>query len=277
MAAVAKIDKIETLETIERHGVLERVVRLAHISGLSGVDWQVLREALAQEDIPQYGSRLVETGVGAEMILADRHVKMTDVDKAEIELVYENGFRVDTMEDNIDDPFFGSLGGEVRCSVQQKRSNLDYDGNQVTVSHTYPETDVNFPGETIEQGGEFDFYDPQRSFAIHGIKQTNTPWLIANYIVGSVNSVEFSGEPPRYWLCVACNWKPLALNGGYHRYMMRFEFQFDADTWDPTVTFTDGVTGKPPADLVPGTGYKVVEKLPGVDFEREIGAWIQGG
>lgn len=277
--SIVHLDSLTTLEANERYGTLQRITRLAVVTGLVDTDWESLKTALDAVGVPDYGDRLStsSSNPGYELICVERSPRMVDKGTCHVELLYENAFNIDQIEDSIDTPYFGSLGGEVRCNVQQKTSNLDINGDQVTVTHTYPDDDPNHPGETLTQGGEFQYYDAQRSFRIHGIKVTNTPWLIANYIVGCVNSIEFSGETYRTWLCVACNWKPQGYHAGNQAYYMGFEFQFDADTWDPTVVFIDDVTGKPPADLVPDEGIVTVEKLPSCDFEQVIGTWIQGG
>jgi hypothetical protein len=229
--------------------------------------------------VPAYKEKLSNLAPAWNLVLTERNPRMIEKDTAVVELVYENGWDTDAVENDIDQPNFGILSGEVRCNVQQKGSNTDLYGNQVVVSHTYPAGDPNYPSETKSQTGEFQYYDAQRSFMVTGIKRTPTPWLIANTIVGRVNSVPFSGEAPRMWLCTACNWKGEGPHGGTneHRYFMQFEFAFDPDTWDPTVIFIDDVTGKPPLNVVPGTGLIFVEKLPACDFEDVIGAIIQGG
>ena len=58
---------------------------------------------------------------------------------------------------------------------------------------------------------------------------------------------------------------------------MDYEFQYNPDTWDPTVRFIDSVTGKPPKDLVKDVGYKTVKKMPSCDFESVMQINIQGG
>jgi len=255
------------------------VVRQAIVTGITDTSWEGLLTALDAAGIPAYRTRLDNSAPAWNLVLTERNPRMVEKGMAVVELVYENGWDIEAVADDIDDPNFGVLSGEVRSNVQQKNSNTDIYGEQVVVSHTYPANDPNHPGETIFQTGEFPYYDSQRSFMVSGIKRTPTPWLIANLIAGRVNAVPFSGEAARMWLCTACNWKGEGPHTGTseHRYFMQFEFQFNPDTWDPTVLFIDDVTGKPPVDLVPGTGYIFVEKLPACDFEDVIGAIIQGG
>lgn len=286
MSPKVKLDYIETLELVEREGTIIRCVRSALVTGVqvaraSANDWQALLAAIDEAGVPKYGDFLAQTGKGSELVLDERSVVMEDKGTARIALTYLNAFQIDNMTDDFDAPFMGSMGGEVRCTVQQKQSNLDENDMQVTVEHQYPDDDANHPGELVVQGGEFSYYDAQRSFAVHGIKYTAAPWLIANAIVARVNSIRFSGEDERTWMCMACNWKPQGVHpepgGRGFAYYMRMEFQFDKETWDPTVVFIDDVTGKPPKDLVPDTGYKKIQKIEAVNFEDIIGTLISGG
>jgi hypothetical protein len=49
-------------------------------------------------------------------------------------------------------------------------------------------------------------------------------------------------------------------------YEVTLSMRFNPATWDPQVTFINPDDGKPPPDLVAGTGYKVVQILPEVTF-----------
>ena len=271
----AIIDRLSLLEATERHGTVRRLVRVAEVSGISTDNWDVLSKAL-DDAVPQYGDHLTNT-VGSTaygLVLVERNPTIIDKDRVKVELVYENC--VD-LEQDLNNPFTGATLGEVRCNISQKTSNLDINGNQVTVEHTYPADDPNHPGETLEQGGEFSYFEPQQTVYIRGIKTTRTPWLLANALVGKVNEQAWAGQAAKTWLCTACSWKPASVSGGSRRYFMDFEFQYDRDTWDPTVVFIDDVTGKPPADLVANVGYKTVTKMPTADFDSLLGSPIQGG
>jgi len=284
MALTIKLDKIELLEAQERHGALRRLVRKATVSGAeltAETDWQALTVALDASSLPQYNDHLTElaTDNAYDLVLVERNITMVARNRAEVTLVYENW--VD-LEENLDAPRGGYVTGHVRCNLQQKTSNLDINGNLVEVQHTYPSDDSNHAGETLVQGGEFQYYEPERTLTINGIKKTRTPWLIANAIIGRVNSGFFGGESPRKWLCTGCDWRiawagRMGDNGRENRYFMNFEFQLNPDTWDPTVLFIDDVTNKPPPDLLPDVGYKTVTKMPAVDYNSVIGVILQGG
>lgn len=278
---MVKLDEINTLEVVERNNTLQRVTRVAIVTGLTANSYEVMLEGLDEVGVPNYGDHLdpIPDRAAFQLIVNERRVNMVDKHTAHVTLTYENAYNIDSVEDSFDNPHMGLVSGEVRCNVQQKSSNLDINGNQVVLSHTYPANDPNFPGQTREQGGEFTYYVAQRSFSVHGIKATNAPWAVANSINGRVNFLPFSGEAARTWLCVGANWRPES-NGrhidGIARYYMRFEFQFDSDTWDATVVYIDDITGRPPANLVPGTGIKTIQKIQAVNFENILGTLIHG-
>ena len=278
MASVT-LDLISFLEADERDGMLQRLVRVAYVSGISGItDYSVLTSALDEAGVPAYGDTLTENTANNEyyMRLVERNPRLIDKDKVEIQLVYES---ILNSPQFLHDPRANQILGSVRCSIQQKTSSTNKFGDEVTVQYTYPADDSYNRSGTDEQGVEFQYYEAQRSVVIEGIKIEQMPWLIANRIVGRVNSVPFSGEAVRTWLCTACNWRPgwqgRAVSNNH--YYMDFEFQFDADTWDPVVRWIDPNTGRPPKDLVQDVGIKTIEKLEEVDFEDIIGAPIQGG
>jgi len=281
MAVTIHIDRMSTLETRERMGSLRRLVREAIVSGVDTDNWDLVTQALDESELPQYKDHLTDDeGLNAfDLVLVERNATAIDKDKVRVELIYENWTDI---EEDLDDPRGGFVTGEVRSNIQQKTSNLDRFGTQVVVAHIYPAEDPNHPSETLAQGGEFQYYEAQRTIFIRGIKQTRTPWLIANAITGRVNSIPFSGEPATTWLCTGCTWKiswPGKSVGGYRQnhYLMNFEFQHNPDTWNPTVVFIDDVTGKPPINLVQGVGYYQVDKMPQADFEAIIGSPLQGG
>ncbi len=276
MATLAKIDKITLLEAQERHGALQRLVRVAEVSGITATSWELLTEALDDAGVPVYGSVLTNDSSknAYDLVLVERNPSIIDKGRVKVELVYEN---FSNIEQDLSNPRWGVVLGEVKSNISQKTSNVDIDGNLITVQHVYPADDPNHANETLTQGGEVSYYESQRSVVVRGLKTTRTPWIISDNIVGFVNEAGWSGGIARSWMCIACTWKLSWVSGGDHRYFMNFEFQHDPDTWDPTVTFIDDVTNKPPSGLVAGVGYKTIEKVAACDFDEVIGALLQGG
>jgi len=279
--ATVVTDTITTLEAVERHGALRRLVREYLVTGITCTNWDVLTEALDDAGVPAYGDELTSdtSSHGLGLVVVERNVTMVDTDKARVRLVYEY---FSDIEEFIDSPVVENIGGEVRCNLQQKETYVDVNGDPITVQHTFANDDANRPGETVTQGKKVTYLQPQKTIHIKGIKQTRAPWLIADNINGYVNNAAFSGGAARTWLCTGCVWK-LAWLGRMgessleNRYYMDFEFQYDADTWDPIAMFIDEATGEPPPDLIEGTGWKRVEVLPSCNFESVIGARLQGG
>lgn len=276
--ATVQLDRIEFLSASEKYGVLQSLSRRAHISGLEktggGVpdDYTILLRALEEAGLPAAGTLLE----GTALVLTERKPTVVDKDKVEVDLQYELALN---EGQNLDDPPYGLVLGEIRTNLQQVKSNKDEVGALIVVEHTYPAEDPEFGGETKQQTGEIDDTVPQKTFTLSGVKETTTPWLIANAIIGKVNSVNFGTNGTREWLCTSAGWKwyGMEMPGNVHKYLMTFEFQHNPDGWDAVAVFIDSRTGKPPAGLVEGVGYKSIQKKEAVDFAAIIGVTIQGG
>ncbi len=282
--ATVKIDRDTVLEAQERDGALKRLVRECVVIGLAGVtDWEILTDALDLAGVPSYNEALTEStsNNAYDMRVVERNVSVLNNDKGTVKivLVYESTF---DREQDLNNPRGGIALAETRNAIQQKSTNFDGEGDQVSVQHQYPADDANHPGELITQGGEFQYFEAQTVMFLRGIKTTKQPWLITTSIIGRVNSVAFQGQDKRTWLCTSATYRPgwsgassrLSVN---NRWYMEFEWEFNPFTWDSDVVFTDDVTGKAPVDLIVDTGYKTVEKLNEGDFEDIIGVAILGG
>lgn len=271
MALAVKIDRIEDLSLDERYGALQNLTRRFVVSGLTGTNYNDLLLALAASGIPEADSQL--TG-GTNLICIGRSVKMVDKGVAYVDVMYGH-YHNDGQ--NFNDPPVGVFTGELRVNIQQINTNKDKDGNMIELEHTYDEDDPDYAGLTKTQVGEIQVFDPQKTQSYQGIKQTETPWLIADQLVGKVNTSAWSGGEARTWMCIGCSWKICDATISKNRYFMSFEFQHNPSTWDPTVVFIDDRTNRPPKGLVEGTGYKTVEWHEGVNFESIIGTSLQGG
>lgn len=268
MAVKAHIDHETVLEAAERHGVVTRVVRLVRVVGLTDDDHQTLFSALTAAGVPSSGASLEGA---SNLTLVERNPKVVNKGTVDVTLVYEHARNNQALHT----PHFGTLVYEIRASVSQVKSNTDNGGSPISLSHTYPLTDPDYPGETKTQGGEIEFFQPQTLMTVRGILTTNYPWLLERHIIGAVNESDWSGRGPREWLCVGFSWKPLDGVSGKHE--VSIEFQHNPDTWDPTAIFIDDRTGKPPPNLIANVGYRTIEKLRAVNFESVIGSRVQGG
>jgi len=270
MASSASLDRIDLLSCQERHGVVVALERKAYVSGLAGeTDYSILFSALTAAGLPAEGSLLGKDG----LVLTERNPTVIDKDKCEVILKYENYYN---EGQDFDSPPVGAFVGEARASIQQVTTNKDQNGALIEVSHTYPDDDPNYPGETKTQTGEIQVFVPQRSFSVKGIKLTQSPWLIVDNIIGKLNSAAWSQWPARYWICTYAGYRNMDPSTGVNRYFMSFEFQHNPDGWDPSVAFNDENTNRPPPNLVANVGYKTIEYLGEVNFNSVIGTLLQG-
>ena len=278
------IDHISTLSCQERFGAITRLVRRARVVGLTETDFTVLFEALEEAGVPAAGSLLETLALPpphTPLVLTERNVTLVDNDKGvcDVDLTYES---VLNEGQNLNTPIFGGPVSEVEATVQQTTSNLDVFGDLIVVRHTYPSTDPDYPNQLIEQGGEITYFQPQYTLRLSGIKAMTFPSVLGNSVLGHINSdANWAGGDIHTWLCTAASWKIHDYQQSYApnaiRWMFKFEFQYNPDTWDPTVGFIDNRTGKPPPNLVQGSwplspgGYMNVQKHPAANFSQLIG------
>lgn len=128
-------------------------------------------------------------------------------------------------------------------------------GAQINAVFSSGAVPVSLPEGCGIQGGEISLPFPQANFQLVGIIFTANPWNIADEVIACVNSDPWLNKPPITWICSEVQWEminPGPLDGqveGVRAYRFMFEFQYNLDTWDPTVAFIDQRTGKPPANL----------------------------
>lgn len=264
----AHIDTEDMLEASEVDGAFTRVVRRVRVVDLEDTDYEVLQSALDAAGVPAAGDELGSTG----LFLKERNPRLVNKGCVDVDLVYlpanSNGGVGQSFES-------GLVLGESSATLNQVESNLDGAGALITVEHTYPVDDLDFAGLTKVQGGTIQVFQPQITRRYRGIKATAVPWEIEMDIVGTVNENTWAGGDSRTWMCTACSWKPVDVGGS--RFEFNVEFQYNPDTWDPTVVYKDERTGRPPDGLVAGTGYKTIAKYVDADFEAILGATLQGG
>ncbi len=267
MAVIAKVDRVDLLEAQERDGVVIRLVTRARVTGLTDTGVAALTSALATPGIPQAEATL--SGY-PQLVLRDRNPQVVEEDRTivDIDLVYEH---FDNEGQSFAAPFTSAVVGQIRASVQQSSTNIDIFNKLITVEHTY--TDDQRKGKKETQGGTVQFLQAQRTISFTGIKVSVRPWLIANQLIGHLNELPWQGQAVHEWICTGVNWDILTVAGKHN---MTFDFQHNPDTWNPTVIFIDDRDGKPPKDLVAGTGFKTIRKHPEVNFERIIGVRLQG-
>lgn len=273
MPAVSHPDRVDVLECVEKYGTIVRLVRRVRITGLSDTDYKALYSALTTTGVPAIGSKLTGTGFES-LVCTERSVRIVEEEPsvADINCTYELGYN--EGQDMRAPPFSIVLSSQ-SVSLNQVTSNTDKDGNTVTVSHTFPAADADFPSVTKQQAAEFQYFQAQPTLRVQGIRRGVGPWLVAQQITGALNDTTWGGTPAGTWMCTTCSWEPYNLST-QQSYKFTFEFQYNPDGWDPTVVYIDERTGKPPKDLLEGTGYKTVQKHRRVNFNSLIGAVVQG-
>lgn len=170
---------------------------------------------------------------------------------------------------------------EFGSSLSQIESNLDVDGNPITVQYTYPSSYLPDPnhraGKTVTQGGMMSKPLPEPTFTVRwlvvagnlGVVYHTADYLMSYYMSfeGKLNDSSFTIG---YIVGAAHTWLIAAVKGtsrdGGVSYEASMTFQYRARTWDDQVTFINPDDGKPPPDLVAGTGYKDVQMLIDDDF-----------
>lgn len=268
------LDHISLLEAHEVNGTIRRMTRRARVTDVDiGIDYHALNAVLNEVGVPALHS--TPTGVEfAQLILVARKPKLLhDPSCWDIDLDYEH--ILEGPNQNLSLPTFGTIFGKTKVSVQQKTTNLYREngiGDQktITVSHTFPSLDSKNPGKAFSQGGEVTIYQPQRNLHFSGHYATPFPWVLANYLIASINSSTWVGQGETEWMCVEVAWELMKLG----RYQFEFNFQHNPDGWNPTAVFIDEDTGRPPVGLKKDVGYKVVPYHRKRDFNAVFNAFF---
>jgi hypothetical protein len=268
----------------EKWGVLVGMTRQATVTGLTGTSWDKMYDVLENAGIPA-GDAYLDGDKATHLIVTDRDVKRIDRVTAEGTMAYgpfnDRGQRLFNLAGSEWILASRDVSGKMQATVAQKSTNLYREGGEgeeqlIQLSHEYPEDDPDYGGRIIHQNGEVDVHIPQRTFTIEGMVEHRAPWDIAEALIGGVNSQTWMGQKKHTWMCTDVTWKYRHFKEGTGYYFMTYTFQHDPDTWNPTAVFIDDRTGRPPADLVEGTGYKYIRYHREVHFARELGFYCIG-
>lgn len=273
------VDTLNTLNAVENRGVIRSMTRMATVifqpSELVGVvNQSILQLALAACDATNLTSfsTLVDEGF-ASLVLIERNPKLIEKDKTvEVELKYEHV--LDGPNQQLFAPTSGILYGKGRSSIVEKSTAFYYPfGKQnpddptgmngrvaILVAHTFPPADMSTMGVasapglpfTVIQSGEVQLPFPQENFQMMGILTTDNPRGVAEQFVAKVNQNIWLSKPARSWICSDCQWDINKLPESLSHtptYKFTLEFQYNVDTWNPTVVFKDQKTGRPPFNI----------------------------
>jgi len=186
------------------------------------------------------------------------------------------------------------IWGKGRTSIVEKTTNFFYPFGDRTkpktmleVGHQFAVTDQrmsavphdpNYP-RYVRQGGEISIPFPQSNYKFEAIVETRYPAALAESLIAKINDRVWMGMPQHTWLITEVTYEvnnPARVqNVTLPTYKMGFEFQYNSDTWNPTIAFKDQETGNTPASAVIGTvadgdgvfRYQLLPKfVPGVGF-----------
>ena len=152
---------------------------------------------------------------------------------------------------------------QVTTSVRTDERTKDIHGNEIFVVHVFQDDDGagNITPRTETRVVPVTVQVPQPVLRLSR-REPESPFPKSQEFVGSVNSISWKGQQPRTWLCVHID--GVTDDGGLS-YQVSYEFQYNSNTWDATVYFTDS-DGRPVADLVEGLGIRAFEVYPLKDF-----------
>lgn len=269
------------------------------------------------------------------LVLVNRSPQIAENDQNCVDVVLTYEHLIEGHNQTAIGPPTGLLFGKGKTSIVEKQTNFFYPRGdktkpkiQLEVGHQFPITDKRaatitddprYPRYRI-QGGQINIPYPQSNYRFDGIVATAFPALLANRLIAKINDRPWMGMPKHTWLCSEVTWEindpGIALFARpviKPNYKFGFEFQYNSDTWNPTVAFHDQETGTLPAKvvvateqgvnaagqpdgivrymllprLIPGIGLIGLDKVPaGVwqvpalqekDFDAAFGALFEGG
>jgi hypothetical protein len=322
----AYIDRIDSLSLVEKLGVIRSLTRKARVVwGVTETrppDFSVLTVAMSLMPAPfstisGFGPFAIQYQGFDALVLTERSPTLSENDPGCVDVILKYEHLLDGPNQQLRNPPSGLLFGKGRCSITEKTTNFyrpfgdpTAERVQILVGHTYSPFDPGpiaqgltpYPGPTVVQGGEINIPFPQGNFQLNGVLTTKNPWATAYQFVASINAGPWLNQPELTWICSEVQWD--ILDPLQNSYRFSFEFQYNIDTWDPTVIFTDQRSGRPPYNVVKATnadgngvtclminpysgvfdplivfqpaGYWSVPALRRVDFNALFGALFEG-
>ena len=295
--ATAHVDRIDNLSLTHDKGIVTSLKRQVVVSGLATGSYKALFEALDACGIAigdAAGTSGEYTSYNLDNVFCfRRQVRTMDSTKGiavvDLEYAHWSTFKTDEflMGGEVNNQTISWSGG---TNVSQVNSVFDYFGNTITVEHTYPADDPDYPSMTLTQGGQIQAYEPQTTLQAECLWRITFPDLnVSRRYVGAVNGTAWKGDAPYTWLCTGVDFSStniisgqsyfngVAFPGAYGpEWKFIFMFQFNPDGWNPWVVFTDARTGKPPVDLIYDTGYRQVAWYAEMNFGYPIPYFANG-
>ena len=245
MATVLAERLIDNLSVSEVAGQIMEYRRVLYVRNIAATTHPAaMTEVLTSAGMPDVGHTV--TINGDDVVLEEREVTIDRDKSATVICTYR---RQETTQ-----PTY--RGG---TSLEQVVSELDRDGNQITVADS----------NGIIQGGEISTTSPQSTLVAEVVEATNTPGTLSSQWAGYVNEVAWNGGQPGQWLCESAEFDPVDMLATPRRWRFTYVFRrkrvSETDTepsHQPSVYFVDPETNRPPDGLQPDVGYKRVEWYP---------------
>jgi len=211
---------------------------------------------------------------GAVMSSAHPDVSYIYLRDAEAEAIDKHQVKLTLTYSRVD--FLHSIGFEdgaveVGASVIAQETNKDKDGNEMFLSHIYPEgyqrsphdTPLSAPSEADVQGHMATVMWPQVTWSVNRIESISKADLKtkAKTYVGKVNNDTWDGCAAGTVLCTRIQGR--STDGGVH-FNIVYEYEYREETWDHTALYIRD-NGKPPPET-DANSLKVYRIQPEADF-----------
>lgn len=157
-------------------------------------------------------------------------------------------------------------------TINQIQTPSDINGFPIVVAHQFDDTDENHPGLYIEQGAKAPQFRPMGEVTYKGLQQFTSPFLEMAKYLGRTNLTTWNYGAAGLWLCTNFTADIHDASTTPVTWYCEVTFQADGFAWDPIAVFIDPSTGNPPANLVPGVGYRKVIVQQRADFNDLIPA-----
>ena len=262
---------IQNISLVEDNGAIKSLTADYQVhppgGGWSPKDGSQIVQCLSATGLPAANQAGTATGL-ENLVVTKRTVKPDngDNDIMRVTVVYEPKGG-DTDQTN--------LIIRTSASLEQIETEVDKFGNAVTVQHTYPSDDYEFPSQTITQGGKVQVTNAVASRTATGLFTTDIPSAELDIFLNKVNGNPWGGAEAGTWLCTDASYVPHDLAVSPSEYIFTFEFQFKEEGWNPKAVFTRP-DGSVPSGIVQGVGTTSVDWYFRVDFNETFPLSIGG-
>ena len=266
MAHTLYLDHTSNLSMVEHLGAIRSLIRKArvNIDPALATDQNYTSLEAALSVCPAAMSTLDDAKYQS-LVLVGREPSVAENDPLWVDVMLKYEHLLDGPHQQLAQPARGMLFGKGRTSISEKTTNFYYPNGDITqpktqilVGHTYAPHEAHrvvsaYPGypNLVIQGGEVTIPFPQSNFNLEGVLTVRNPWSIAQKFIAAINGVTWMGYAPGYWICSEVQWECLDTETLLYKFL--FEFQYNVDTWNPTVVFEDQQMGRPPAAVLPAT------------------------